>query len=413
MNKTPHFQVLAKPIGPLCNMDCTYCFYLEKELLFLKDSAARKLNWVMPDEILENYIQQKLQSNALTEETFVWQGGEPTLLGLDYFHKIVQIQQKYRNGKTIQNSLQTNGILIDEDWCQFFAEFNFLIGISIDGPRELHNRLRIDKGGKPTFDKVMQALNLLVKHRVEFNTLTTVHSFNASYPLEIYHFLKDIGSQYMQFIPIVERIAESEAADELAANMPDNNNATVTEWSVKPEQYGKFLISIFDEWVRTDVGKIFVQTFDVSLEAWYGRPTSLCIFNETCGQAPVIEHNGDIYSCDHFVYPENKIGNIQNDSLLKILQSPRQLKFGNEKRDSLPHFCRQCEFRFACHGECPKNRFLLTEDGEFGLNYLCAGYKMYFEHIDPHMKYMVNELKSRHSPANIMNWIAEMELIEI
>jgi serine-type anaerobic sulfatase-maturating enzyme len=393
MIKNQHLQVIAKPIGPICNLNCTYCFYLEKERIYSGNTSAKKTDWVMSDEVLEKFIQQKIQSNEFSEESFIWQGGEPTLLGIDYFRKIVHLQQKYANGKKNNNSIQTNGILLDDSWCEFFADNNFLIGISIDGPADLHDKYRIDKGGKATFGKVIQAIDLLKKHTVEFNTLTTIHNDNSAFSLEIYHFLKDIGSTYLQFIPVVERMEET----------------IVSDWSVQPEQFGKFLNAVFDEWVRNDIGKIFVQTFDVSLQAWFGKPSSLCIFNETCGYAPAIELNGDIYSCDHFVFPEYIVGNILDNSLQSIMQSEQQIKFGKNKQDALPQFCRECKFLFACNGECPKNRFLTTENGEPGLNYLCSGYKIYFEHIDSYMKFMVNELKNRRSPSNVMSWIKEAE----
>ena len=393
MINNPQLQVIAKPIGPICNLDCTYCFYLQKEKMYEQKQVTVKSDWVMQDDVLEAFIQQKIQSNGFSEETFVWQGGEPTLLEIDYFRKIVELQKKYNNGKIINNSIQTNGLLLNDDWCEFFTENNFLVGISIDGPRDMHDKYRVDKGSVPTFEKVIHGINLLKKHQVEFNTLTTVHRWNSAYSLEIYNFLKDIDSRYMQFIPIVEK----------------NEKFVATEWSVQPEQFGKFLISIFDEWIRNDVGNIFVQTFDTSLESWYGQPSSLCIFNETCGYAPVIEHNGDIYSCDHYVYPENKVGDILNDSLQSIMQTQQQLEFGTDKRDTLPQFCRDCKFRFACHGECPKNRFSFTEDGEPGLNYLCTGYKMYFEHIDLYMNFMVNELRNKRPPSNVMPWIRKNE----
>jgi len=393
MIKNQQLQVIAKPIGPICNLDCTYCFYLPKVDMFYKNQSNEKSDWIMSDNVLEIFIKQKMQFNDLAEETFVWQGGEPTLAGIDFFYKIIKYQQKYANGKKINNSIQTNGILINDEWCEFFAENNFLVGISIDGPAHLHDKYRIDKGGKPTFDKVIQAIDLLREYKVEFNTLTTVNNYNSEHSLEIYKFLKDIGSQFMQFIPIVEKI----------------NKFFTTESSVQPKQYGNFLISIFDEWIQNDVGKIFVQTFDVSLEAWYGRPTSLCIFNQTCGFAPVIEHNGKIYSCDHYVYPEYKIGNILTDSLKSIMQSEQQIEFGKDKRNALPQYCKECKYLFACYGECPKNRFMNTEDGEPGLNFLCTGYKMFFEHVDPYMKFMTNELRNRRSPANVITWIREKE----
>ncbi len=403
------FQVMAKPIGPKCNMNCTYCFYLEKKKMFSYDNTAGKSEWVMSDDVLEKYIKQKLESKDFSEETFVWQGGEPTLLGVDYFRNIVKIQEKYNNGKKIKNALQTNGILLNDKWCEFFAENNFLIGISIDGPREIHDKCRTDRSGKSTFYKVMHGLSILKKHHVEFNTLTTVHRWNSAFPLEIYHFLKETGSTYMQFIPVVERITEPKDCYDLSLTHPADKDAVLTEWSVESEQYGKFLISIFDEWVRNDVGNYFIQIFDVSLEAWYGMPSSLCIFNKTCGLDPAIEHNGDLYSCDHYVYPEYKVGNILNNSLQSIMQSHRQIKFGKDKSDTLPQFCIECKFHFVCNGECPKNRISFTENGEFGLNYLCAGYKLFFEHIDSFMRFMVDELRNKRPPANVMSWIIEKE----
>ncbi len=398
------FHVMAKPIGPICNIDCKYCFYLEKENLYPEKHG--KSSWSMNDEVLENFIKQKIASTGLPEESFAWQGGEPTLLGVDYFRKVVALQNKYANGKKINNAFQTNGILLDDGWCEFFAENNFLIGLSIDGPREIHDKYRVDKGGKPTFDKVMRGIGFLKKHIVDFNTLTVVQKDNSQYPLEVYNFLKDIGSGFMQFIPIVERILENKAGG-LSLVLPDKNDAVVSEWSVEPLQFGNFLIKIFDHWVRNDVGKYFVQIFDVSLESWSGLDPGLCIFSETCGNALAIEHNGDLYSCDHYVYPGNKLGNIMENPLMKMVESGQQEKFGEDKRDTLPQYCRNCEVRFACNGECPKNRFLTTPEGEYGLNYLCAGYKKFFKHIDPYMKFMVEELKNRRAPLNVMRWIKE------
>lgn len=397
---------MAKPIGPICNIDCKYCFYLEKENLYPKKRG--KSNWAMDNEILETFIKQKIESTELQEESFAWQGGEPTLLGVDYFRGVVELQKRYANGKKINNAFQTNGILLDDEWCKFFAENNFLIGLSIDGPRELHNKYRVDKGGKPTFDKVMCGIDFLKKHKVDFNTLTVVQKDNSQHPLEVYNFLKEIGSGFMQFIPIVERIAENKP-DGLSLVLPDKNDAKVSEWSVEPEQFGNFLIEIFDHWVRNDVGKYFVQIFDVSLEAWSGLDPSLCVFSETCGNALAIEHNGDLYSCDHYVFPENKLGNIMENPLLEMVKTDQQEKFGKDKRDTLPQYCRNCEVRFACNGECPKNRFLTTPDGEYGLNYLCAGYKKFFNHIDPYMKFMASELKNRRTPANVLRWVKEKD----
>lgn len=396
----PGFHVMAKPIGPVCNLDCTYCFYLEKENLY-----PEKRNWAMSDEVLESYIRQYIEAQAAPTVTFAWQGGEPTLLGVDFFRKVVAFEQKHANGKQIGNAFQTNGVLLNDSWADFFAENRFLIGLSIDGPRELHDRYRVNKGGKPTFDSVMAAIGCLKKHGVDFNTLTVVNRTNSCHPLEVYDFLREAGSGFMQFIPIVERVTGTPAADGLHLIGPNwRASAKVSDWSVEPLQFGKFLCAIFDEWVRKDVGRQFVQIFDVALESWYGVPQSLCVFRETCGDALALEHNGDLYSCDHFVYPENKLGNIMEAPLASLVGTSQQRRFGTEKRDALPRYCRECEVRFACNGECPKHRFLTTPDGEPGLNYLCAGYKLFFNHIDPYMKFMAAELRNQRAPANVMQW---------
>lgn len=337
-------------------------------------------------------------------------GGEPTLLGVDYYRKVVELQQKHANGRKIENTFQTNGVLVDDEWCDFFKENNFLIGLSIDGPRELHDKYRVNKGGNDSFDQVLRGLENLKKHKVEFNTLTVVHDYNAKYPLEVYHFLKEIGSGFMQFIPIVERASVKEVGNGLTLVSPDyKGEANVTDWSVKPNDYGNFLITIFDEWVRNDVGEFFVQMFDLSLESWFNGQASLCVFRETCGDALALEHNGDLYSCDHYVYPENKLGNILNEQLEKLVNSEQQIKFGKDKKDTLPKYCLHCDVKFVCNGECPKHRFIKTPDGENGLNYLCSGYKNYFNHVDPYMKFMVGELKNKRAPANVMKWAKEKD----
>lgn len=398
------YHLMAKPSGPLCNLDCTYCFYLEKENLFPK-----KNNWIMNEKVLENYTKQYIQSQQTNEINFTWQGGEPTLAGLDFFRKAIELQKKYSNGKNISNSFQTNGVLLNDDWCKFFADNNFLIGISIDGPEEYHNRYRVFKGGQPTFDKVINAIELLKKYKVDFNTLTCVNKFNSYHPLEVYHFLKEIDSHYIQFIPIVERISLNKN-EELKLIKPNyHDRSIVSSWSVESLQYGKFLSIIFDEWVRNDVGKYFVQIFDVSLESWLDMPQSLCVFRETCGNAMVIEHNGDVYSCDHYVYPDNKLGNIIEEGIASIVDKPEQTKFGLDKRDTLPNYCLNCDVRFACNGECPKHRFIKTPDGEDGLNYLCEGYKYFFHKIDVYMKFMANEIINNRAPANIMEWVKEKD----
>jgi uncharacterized protein len=394
------FHIMTKPTGPICNLDCKYCFYLEKENLYPAQS-----DWAMPEPVLDAYVRQYIEAQRVPVVSFAWQGGEPTLLGVDFFRKAVELQKKYAGGKRIENAFQTNGILLDDEWCSFLAENNFLVGLSIDGPRELHDAYRVDKGGRPTFDRVVRGLGYLKKHGVEFNTLTVVHRQNSQHPLEVYRFLKEVGSGFLQFIPIVERIAAAPDSHGLVLIAPDSpERASVSSFSVEPLQYGKFLCAIFDEWVRQDVGRYFIQIFDVALESWMGFDQSLCVFRPTCGAAMALEHNGDLYSCDHFVYPENKLGNIMDRPLESLVQSDQQRKFGLDKRDTLPLYCRQCDVRFACNGECPKHRFIRTPDGEAGLNYLCAGYKLFFHHVDPHMRFMAEELRNRRPPANVMAW---------
>jgi uncharacterized protein len=399
------FHVMAKPVGPICNLDCRYCFYLEKENLY-----GRKQDWAMPDPVLESYIAQFITAQDAPEISFAWQGGEPTLLGVDFFRKVVAIQNQHANGKKIENAFQTNGVLLDDHWGEFLAENHFLVGISIDGPAELHDFYRVDKGGAPTFNRVMRGLRFLKKHHVDFNALTVVNRQNSQHALRVYRFLKGIGSQFMQFIPIVERLAKTANPDGLVLIGPrDPHTADVSEWSVEPRQYGAFLSTIFDEWVRNDVGQYYVQLFDVTLESWLGLEPSLCVFRPTCGSAMALEHNGDLYSCDHYVYPENKLGNIMEQPLRTLVNSAQQRSFGLDKRDSLPRYCRECDVRFACNGECPKHRFISTPDGEPGLNYLCAGYKLFFQHVDPYMKFMANELRHQRPPANVMAWIRQQE----
>ena len=392
---------MTKPIGPICNLDCKYCFYLEKEKLYPGTKT-----WAMPDEVLEQYVQQYIAAQPGDEIHFAWQGGEPTLLGLDFFRRVVDLQQRHAGGKTIANALQTNGVLIDDAWGEFLAEHRFLVGVSIDGPRDLHDCYRVDKGQAPTFDRVMRGIAKLKQHNVDFNTLTVVHRRNSQHPVEVYRFLKEIGSGFIQFIPIVERRAKSDGGDGLVLIKPSFGDAAeVTEWSVEPKAYGTFLSRIFDEWVKKDVGRVFVQLFDVALESWMGMDASLCVFKKTCGSALAMEHTGDLYSCDHFVYPENKLGNIMETALENLVDSPQQKAFGQAKSESLPRMCRTCEVRFACNGECPKHRFLTTPDGEPGLNYLCAGYKHFFKHIDPYMQFMAGELRAQRPPANIMRFL--------
>jgi uncharacterized protein len=353
----------------------------------------------MGESVLEQYIRQLIESHQTDNVNIAWQGGEPTLMGLDFYRHTMELVEKYRRpGMSFLHTMQTNGTLLDDEWATFFAEHNFLLGISIDGPRPLHDIYRVDKGGKPTFDKVMRGLRLLQKHGVDYNVLTTVNRVNADYPLEVYRFLRDeVGTTWMQFIPVVERIN----SDGLTLYQ---EGATVSDRSVLPEQFGQFLSTIFDEWVRHDVGTIYVQTFEAALSNWLGMANSgMCVFNATCGTGLAIEHNGDLYSCDHFVEPNYFLGNIQETHMIELVASPAQVKFGLDKRDTLPRYCRECEVRFACHGECPKNRFILTPDGEPGLNYLCAGFKAFFQHMDFPMKLMAGLIRRGHEAREVMS----------
>jgi uncharacterized protein len=394
---------MTKPIGPICNLDCNYCFYLEKEKLYPSNHK-----WAMSDEVLEAYIRQYIEAQPGRQVSFAWQGGEPTLLGVDYFRRVIELQRKYGDGKLIENALQTNGTLLDDEWCAFLAENRFLVGLSIDGPAALHDLYRVDKQKKPTFEAVMRGLALLKKHGCEFNTLTVVGNANSRKPIEVYRFLKEIGSSYIQFIPLVERLPQTrltvlgmDFAEPPVPGQPDEDTP-VTSWSVRAADYGEFLCAIFDEWIRHDVGKTFVQLFDVALGNWMGLGSGLCVFAEKCGRALAIEHNGDLYSCDHYVYPRYHLGNVLNASLVKMVESTQQKQFGEEKSTSLPAYCRKCEVRFACNGECPKHRFINTPDGEAGLNYLCSGYRRFFNHIDTPMRQMASYLRSGQPAALIM-----------
>ena len=387
----PPFHVMAKPIGPICNLDCRYCYYLKKEALY-----PRGENFRMSPEVLETYIRDYLALQVGHELSMTWQGGEPTLLGLEFFEQVVALQQKYAGGRKVANAIQTNGTRLTPEWCRFFKANDFLVGLSIDGPRKLHDTYRVDKGNKPTFDSVLAGLKLLKRHGVEFNTLTVVSASNVKRPLEVYEFLKEQGSGFLQFIPLVER------TDATSPVEVGTTRSEVTRWSVPAVAYGEFLCTIFDHWVRADVGKVFVQLFDVTLGIWSGRGSSLCVFSENCGRALAVEHNGDLFSCDHFVYPKYNLGNLLNTSLGDMVNSAAQQAFGQAKSITLPKYCRECDVRFACHGECPKNRFTMTPDGEPGLNHLCAAYKRFFTHIDAPMRTMTTLLNTGRPPADIM-----------
>lgn len=388
------FHVMTKPIGPLCNLDCTYCFYLRKETRY-PDAQTDKPSWRMSDEVLESYVKQYIEAQQVPEVHFAWQGGEPTLLGVDFFRKAVELQKHYRKpGMVIHNAFQTNGTLLDDEWCKFLKANHFLIGISIDGPHEIHDTYRVNKGQKPTYDHVIRGLKLMQQYDVQHNVLCVVNNHNSSYPLEVYRHYKELGERFFQFIPAIEFLPEG----------------GVTDWSVRPEAYGDFLCRIFDEWVIQDVGECFVQIIDVALRAWCGLDPGLCVFSPTCGTAMALEHNGDLYSCDHYVTDHNLLGNLLETPLTELVGQPLQRKFGRDKKDTLPQYCRDCEVRFACNGGCPKNRFIETPDGEPGLNYLCAGYKRFFNHIDPAMKYMAAEIRNQRPPANVMQWMRSRRL---
>jgi uncharacterized protein len=393
----PRIHVLAKPTGAICNLACSYCFFLDKELLY-PGSKFR-----MSEEVLENYIRQLIEAHSSPQVTVAWQGGEPTLMGIDFYRRAVELQEKYRKpGMIFENTMQTNGTLLDDEWCQFFKENNFLIGISIDGPREMHDVYRVDKKGNGTFDQVMKGLRLLQKHGVAYNILTAVNRRNADYPLEVYHFLRDEArTEWIQFIPVVERI------DEGGHTLYQKGNR-VSDRSVLPEQLGSFLCRIFDEWVRNDVGRVFVQTFEASARKWLGLPSGMCVFEETCGVGLALEHNGDLYSCDHFVEPDYLLGNITYREISELAASEKQYRFGQNKSDLLPQVCLECDVLFACRGECPKNRFLTTNDCSPGLNYFCKGWKAFFHHIDFPMKIMA-ELIHRGYPASEVMRILALE----
>jgi uncharacterized protein len=395
------FQIMLKPAGPSCNLNCTYCYYLEKKKLYPSEKEFR-----MPDKLLEDFTKQYIEANQIPVVTFTWQGGEPTLMGLDFFRKAIELQKKYAAGKTIENAFQTNGTRLNDEWCSFFKDNKILVGISIDGEEDNHDHYRRTYSDGTTFKRAMKGIELLHKHNVEFNTLSCVNSYNVHSATETYRFLKNIGSGFIQFLPVVERIATQPNGEELNLVPPScTENALVTEWSVNGKDFGKFLITIFNEWVRNDVAKYYIQIFDTTLANYVGEMPGLCVFSETCGSALAMEHNGDLYSCDHYVYPEYFLGNISDEPMMNLVKSQRQFDFGIDKRNKLPHYCLKCDVRYACHGECPKHRFISTSDGKPGLNYLCEGYKLFFHHVEPYMEYMAKELRSKRAPANVMNWI--------
>lgn len=388
--------VMLKPAGAHCNLACKYCYYLEKNKLY--PTAQRHL---MSDEMLEQFTREYIEAQTMNQVLFTWHGGEPLLRSIDFYRKAISLQQKYAGDRRIDNVIQTNGTLLTDEWCEFFAQNHWLVGISIDGPQPDHDHYRLTAAGKPSWKKVMQGIKLLKKHGVEWNAMAVVNAYNANHPLEFYRFFKENGCQFLQFTPIVERLTRHEDGRTLAS-LADKDEISLSEASVAPEQWGYFLCAIFDEWVRKDVGRIFVEIFDCTLANWMGISPGICAYSKECGHAGVMEHNGDVYSCDHFVFPEYKLGNIRDHSLIDMLYGEQQQEFSRLKHSSLPRQCKECDMEFACHGECPKNRFMKDKYGDSGLNYLCPGYYHYYQHVAPYMDYMKQELMSQRPPSNIM-----------
>lgn len=396
MTLTPfRYHVMLKPRGAVCNLDCAYCYYLSKEALF-PESRFR-----MSEALLESFTRQYLASQPDGPVSFAWQGGEPTLMGLPFFEHAVELQQRYRRpGQRVENVLQTNATTLDAAWCRFLKAHDFLLGVSLDGPRTLHDVYRIDKGGSPTFDRVMAAVDLIKAHDLRFNVLCCVNHANAAHPLDVYRFLRDeVEAEFIQFIPVVERLS--------TAGLPESE--LVSDRSVRPEAFGRFLLAVFEEWVRRDVGRVYVQHFDVTLGAWLGQPGGLCVHAPTCGNALALEHNGDLFSCDHFVEAGFHLGNIGAGNLAALVVSDRQRAFGQAKSDALPDACRACDLRFACQGGCPKDRFVRSADAGPGLNYLCAGYLLFFTSTAPAMRFMAEQLRQGQAPALVMGWQARRD----
>lgn len=389
---------MLKPAGSLCNMRCQYCYYLEKGQMYKEDK-----NRVISDSMLETFIKNYIESQTLPQVLFTWHGGETLMRPVSFYKRALELQRYYAGGRQIDNCIQTNGTLITEEWCKFFKENNFLVGVSIDGPQEFHDEYRKTASGGPSFQKVMKGIQLLNKYGVEWNALAVVNDFNAEYPLDFYHFFKEIGCHFIQFTPIVERKVSRPDGLTLAPGMEEGGE--LLDFSVTPEQWGTFLCEIFDEWVRNDVGDYYIQLFDATLANWVGQIPGVCTMAEECGHAGVMEYNGDVYSCDHFVFPEYRLGNLGERSLYELMNSEKQKEFAENKKKRLPQQCLECEFLFACHGECPKNRFVKDEYGNPGLNYLCKGYKMFFDHVAPYMDFMKAEFLAERAPANIMAYL--------
>ena len=399
MKRPPAFTTMVKPVGATCNLDCSYCYYRDKAEIY---SAPQNR---MTDDVLEEYVRQYLEAVNLPTVTFCWHGGEPLLAGIDFYRKAVELQQRYAAGRQIENTLQTNGTLVNDEWCDFFRENNFLVGVSLDGPEEVHDAYRRDCGGAPTFGKVMQAVEKMHNRNVEYNILATVNSRSEGRGKEIYRFLRGI-SNFIQFLPVVEYVQLREGRRPLIVS-PDVEEAVPAPWSVSARGFGEFMCDVFDEWIKCDVGNRFVQLFDITLANWCGVPPSLCAFCETCGDAPVVEYNGDVYSCDHFVYPEYRLGNILSSTLVEMYTSLEQQAFGRDKREALPMECKRCTYNFLCRGECPKHRFATSQRGEPYMNTLCEGYKLFFRHTDPYMRHMKMLLQKERPPMEVMHWARE------
>lgn len=409
LNGPKAFNALTKPVGSVCNLACKYCYYIDKERFYGKHQPR------MSDEMLENYIKEYIQTNEIPEITFCWHGGEPTLAGIDFFRKAVAFERKYNtNNKKIINSIQTNGTLITDEWANFFRKNRFLVGISIDGPEDIYNSYRVNKSGKGMYKSVMKGLEILKRHHVDFNILCVVTNKSAGRGKEIYNFFKEQGAQFLQFLPCVDYLKKNERypdraviVDPIKINAGEaedpNSGIYPSPYNTTAEDYGQFLIDIFDEWVINDVGKIFVQLFDLTLSSWCGIPPSVCAYREICGDVLAVEHNGDVFSCDHFVYPEHKLGNIQTSSISEMLRSQQQIDFGINKRNTLSRECMRCEYYFACRGECPKHRHIDTIDGEKKFS-LCEGLKAFYKHVDPYMSFMRDMLSQEKAPALVMEW---------
>lgn len=390
--------IMVKPVGSACNLRCDYCYYLEKQHLYANEGRQ-----MLSDELLERFIREYIESQTTPEVLFTWHGGEPLGRPLAFYEKVVRLQQRYARGRRIANSLQTNGTLINDDWARFFHDQGWLIGVSLDGPEAYHDAFRRTRGGGPSFRNVIRGIDILNRHAVEWNALAVANRLNGDHPLSFYRFFKNIGCRYIQVTPVVERLAHHDDGRQLASLVDEGQLAP---FSIRPKQWGNFLCTIFDEWVRHDVSMFFINIFDATLANWVGVAPGLCTMAKHCGHAGVMEHNGDVYSCDHFVFPEYKLGNIHEQSLVEMMYSERQRRFGRAKADSLPTQCRECQWLNACHGECPRNRFIRTANGEPGLNYLCEGYRQYFSHVAPYMDVMKRLLGEKRPPAEIMDMLA-------